>query len=124
DRRRLSPPVFEASTGGLTPLRSPDKETRTMPAPLPDAAVREYHANGFHLARGFFDAEEIDLLKRSAREDNELDRRSFGRADGEGGVVRLSLGDHPGDGIYVMFARCARVVRSAEEILGDELLHD
>ncbi|MBN9123032.1 MAG: phytanoyl-CoA dioxygenase family protein, partial [Planctomycetes bacterium] len=81
-----------------------------MPAPLSDAAVREYHAAGFSLARGFFDAEETDLLRRSAKEDNELDRRSFGRADGEGGVVRLSLWNHPGDGIYGTFARCERVV--------------
>src|SRR3954447_20254551 len=94
-----------------------------MPVILSDAAVRQYHADGFHLARGFFDADEIDLLKRSAKEDNELDRRSFGRADGEGGVVRLSLWNHPGDGIYGMFARCERVVRSAEKLLGGEVYH-
>src|SRR5262245_17524698 len=87
------------------------------PTILSDAAVRQY------LARGFFDAAEIDLLKRSAKEDNELDRRSFGRADGEGGVVRLSLWNHPGDGIYGMFARCERVVRSCEKILGGEVYH-
>ena len=72
---------------------------------------------------GFFDAEEIDLLKRSAKEDNELDQRSFGRADGEGGVVRLSLWNHPGDGIYGMFARCERMVRSCEKLLGGEVYH-
>ena len=90
---------------------------------LSDAAVRQYHADGYYLARGFFDAEEIDLLKRSAKEDNELDQRSFGRADGEGGVVRLSLWNHPGDGIYGMFARCERMVRSCEKLLGGEVYH-
>ncbi|MFM8272793.1 MAG: phytanoyl-CoA dioxygenase family protein [Gemmata sp.] len=94
-----------------------------MPSPIRGAAAREYHAAGYHLARGFFDPEEIDLLKRSARADNELDKRSFGRADGEGGVVRLSLWNHPGDGIYGMFARCERVVRSAEQLLGGEVYH-
>ena len=94
-----------------------------MPSPLTADAVREYHAGGYHLARGFFDAEEIDLLKRSAREDRELDQRSFGRADGEGGVVRLSLWNHPGDGIYGMFARCERMVKSAERLLGGEVYH-
>ena len=59
-----------------------------MHAILSDDAVARYHASGHHLARGFFDAEEIDLLRRSAKEDNDLDKRSFGRADGEGGVVR------------------------------------
>ena len=59
--------------------------------------------------------DEIDLLRRAAKEDNELDKRSFGRADGEGGVVRLSLWNHPGDGIYGMFARCERMVDALRE---------
>jgi len=90
---------------------------------LTDAAVREYHDRGFHLARGLFDLDEIDLLHRAAKEDHELDRRSFGRADGEGGTVRLSLWNHPGDGIYGMFARCERMVRSCEKLLGGEVYH-
>jgi ectoine hydroxylase len=93
------------------------------PRVLTDADVRQYHDEGYVLARGFFDREEIDLLYRSAKADNELDKRSFGRADGEGGVVRLSLWNHPGEGIYGMFARCERVVRSAEKILGGEVYH-
>jgi hypothetical protein len=90
---------------------------------LSDAAVREYHDRGFHLARGLFDRDEIDLLHRAAKEDHELDRRAFGRADGEGGTVRLSLWNHPGDGIYGMFARCERMVRSCEQLLGGEVYH-
>ncbi len=50
--------------------------------------------------------EEIDLLRRAAKEDRQLDQHSFGKGDGEGGVVRLSLWNHPGDTIYGMFARC------------------
>src|SRR6267154_2969098 len=86
-------------------------------------SVQQYHADGYYLARGFFDPEEIDLLLRSAKADSELDKRSFGRADGEGGVVRLSLWNHPGDGLYGMFARCERMVRSAEKLLGGEVYH-
>jgi hypothetical protein len=93
------------------------------PPILTDAQVAAYHADGYVLARGLFDAEEIGLLARAAKEDNELDKRSFGRADGEGGVVRLSLWNHPGDGIYGMFARCERVVRSCEKLLGGEVYH-
>jgi hypothetical protein len=93
------------------------------PTLLSDPQVKQYHDDGYTLAKGFFDAEEIDLLRRSAKADNELDKRSFGRADGEGGVVRLSLWNHPGDGIYGMFARCERIVRSAEKLLGGEVYH-
>jgi ectoine hydroxylase-related dioxygenase (phytanoyl-CoA dioxygenase family) len=90
---------------------------------LTDEQADHYHEDGYVLVPGFFDAEEADLLRRAAREDHELDRRAFGRADGEGGKVRLSLWNHPGDGIYGMFARCARVVRSAEKLLGGEVYH-
>ena len=90
---------------------------------LSDAAIAEYHSRGFHLARGLFDRDEIELLQRAAKEDRELDQRSFGRADGEGGTVRLSLWNHPGDGIYGMFARCERMVRSCEQLLGGEVYH-
>jgi hypothetical protein len=90
---------------------------------LSPAALAEYQERGFHLARGLFDRDEIDLLHRAAKEDHELDRRSFGRADGEGGTVRLSLWNQPGDGIYGMFARCERMVRSCERLLGGEVYH-
>ena len=90
---------------------------------LTDAHVRQYHEDGYVLVPGFFDADEIELLARAAKEDSELDKRSFGRADGEGGVVRLSLWNHPGDGIYGMFARSERMVRSAEKLLGGEVYH-
>jgi len=85
--------------------------------------LAEYRREGYCIARGFFDRDEIDLLRRAAKEDRELDRHAFGRADGEGGTVRLSLWNHPGDGIYGMFARCERVVRSAEALLGGEVYH-
>ena len=95
----------------------------TSPRLLSDHQVAEYHQDGYTLVPGFFDPDEIALLARAAKEDHELDRRSFGRADGEGGVVRLSLWNHPGDGIYGMFARCERMVRSAEKLLGGEVYH-
>jgi ectoine hydroxylase len=90
---------------------------------LSDDQVRSYHEDGYTLAPGFFSPQEIAVLARAAKEDNELDKRSFGRADGEGGVVRLSLWNHPGDGIYGQFARCERMVRSAEKLLGGEVYH-
>jgi ectoine hydroxylase len=90
---------------------------------LSQQQANEYHSRGFTLAKGFYSPAEIDLLYRSAKEDNELDKRSFGRADGEGGVVRLSLWNHPGDGVYGMFARCERIVKSCELLLGGEVYH-
>ena len=82
-----------------------------------------YRRQGYLLLPQHFDQEEIDLLRRAAKEDRALDEHAFGRADGEGGVVRLSLWNHPGQGIYGMFARCRRLTDAAEQILEDEPYH-
>jgi ectoine hydroxylase len=91
--------------------------------PLSGDAIRAYHETGFTRARGFFDGEEIALLRRAAREDRALDEHSMARADGEGGSVRLALWNHPGDTIYGMFARCEPVVNSVEKLLDGEVYH-
>jgi ectoine hydroxylase-related dioxygenase (phytanoyl-CoA dioxygenase family) len=91
--------------------------------PIEKNRLDDYERNGFVLVKGMFDAEEIGLLRRAAKQDRELDQHSFGRGDGEGGVVRLSLWNHPGDTIYGMFARCESIVNSAEKLLGGEVYH-
>jgi len=91
--------------------------------PLSKNILEEYEEKGFVVARKMFDSEEIGLLRRAAKEDRELDQHSFGKGDGEGGIVRLSLWNHPGDTIYGMFARCETVVNSAEMLLEGEVYH-
>ena len=90
---------------------------------LTDDQLSQYDRDGLLILKGLFDAEEIDLLRRSAKEDKNLDDHSFGRDDGEGGTVRLSLWNHPGQGIYGAFARCNRLVSVAEQLLHDEPYH-
>jgi ectoine hydroxylase len=90
---------------------------------LSDEQVREYHHQGFVLAKKFFDRDEIGMLSRAAKEDRVLDQHSVSSRDGEGGQVRLSLWNHPGDTLYGMFASCEAVVNSAEKILGGEVYH-
>ena len=90
---------------------------------ISDGEVRQYQETGFVLVKGFYDREEIGLLKRAAKEDRALDQHSFSRNDGEGGSVRLSLWNHPGDTLYGMFARCESIVDSATKLLNDEVYH-
>lgn len=92
-------------------------------APLSDEQLSEYSEKGYVVARRMFDAEEIGLLRRAAKEDRVLDQHSFGKDDGAGNIVRLSLWNHPGDTLYGMFARSEAIVRSAERILGGEVYH-
>jgi hypothetical protein len=91
--------------------------------PLSNTRLDEYQQNGFVLEKAMFNAEEIDLLRRAAKEDRQLDQHAFGRGDGEGGTVRLSLWNHPGDTLYGMFARCETIVNSAERLLEGEVYH-
>ncbi|MGC2659332.1 MAG: phytanoyl-CoA dioxygenase family protein [Bryobacteraceae bacterium] len=91
--------------------------------PISRDDLTAYERDGFIVARSMFDAEEIDLLRRAAKEDRQMDQHSFGRGDGEGGTVRLSLWNHPGDTLYGMFARCESIVNSAETLLDGEVYH-
>lgn len=90
---------------------------------LTNQQLQQYSDDGFLLIRSLFDPEEIELLRRSAKEDKQLDDHAYGRDDGEGGTVRLSLWNHPGDGIYGAFARSQRLVSAAESLLRDEPYH-
>ena len=90
---------------------------------ITDTEVASFNRDGFVLIRNMLDAEEIALLGRAAHEDRVLDQHSFGRADGEGGTVRLSLWNHPTETIYGMIARCDSIVGSMEKLLGGEVYH-
>ena len=53
--------------------------------PISDDQLKEYQEKGCVLAKDFFGQGEIELLRRAAKEDRELDQHSFARGDGEGG---------------------------------------
>ena len=88
-----------------------------------ETQINEYHENGYLFARGAFSGEEIEALAQSARNDHAMDQASSTCDDGEGNAVRLSLWNHPGDGVYGMFARCERIVNGVEQLLDDEAYH-
>ena len=79
--------------------------------------------DGYVLVKQMFDSEEVNLLRRTAKSDRELDKRSYHSDDGEGGLARLSLWNHPGNSIYGMVARCNRIVNSMEKLLDGEVYH-
>ena len=62
-----------------------------VPMKLTQEQIKAFHHDGFLIVRSLFDSEEIELLRKTAREDKVLDDHSFDKDDGEGGSVRLSL---------------------------------
>ena len=85
--------------------------------------IKQYNEDGYILLKGMLSPEQIGLLGRTAREDRVLDQHSYGKADGEGGTVRLSLWNHPTDTVYGMIARSESVVGVAEQLLEGEVYH-
>lgn len=85
--------------------------------------LEEYREQGYLLFPALFSEIEIAALKSKAKSDHEMDQHAYGRGDGEGGQIRLSLWNHPGTGIYGAFARSARMARIAEQLLEDEPYH-
>ena len=74
------------------------KRDAVLSSTLSDEQVADYHRDGYMIAGSIFGRDEIELLHRSAFSDSELDKLSFGRADGEGGNWSgLSLWNHPGE---------------------------
>ncbi|MEI8107495.1 MAG: phytanoyl-CoA dioxygenase family protein [Verrucomicrobiota bacterium] len=90
---------------------------------LTPSDLAKYHADGFIIIRQLFDLEEITLLSQAAKQDRALDQNAFSKDDGSGAKIRLSLWNHPGDGVYGMFARCQKLVDPVETLLGDEAYH-
>jgi ectoine hydroxylase len=68
-------------------------------SPISNQQIHEYREQGFVLAKKFFGREDIAMLSRAAKEDRVMDQHSVSTRDGEGGQVRLSLWNHPGDTI-------------------------
>lgn len=83
--------------------------------------LRQYHADGYILARQVFDAEEIGILLRVARGDGSIQEGALARRDGEGGITKLRLFNEETDDVFGLFARCRRVVDTMEALLDGEV---
>jgi len=93
-----------------------------MPLLTPEQ-ISDFERDGYVIVRGLFTPEETKLLGETAHHDNAMDKAAYMKDDGTGNDVRLALWNHPGDGVYGMFARCRRVVDSVEQLLGGEAYH-
>ncbi|MGC1441414.1 MAG: phytanoyl-CoA dioxygenase family protein [Burkholderiaceae bacterium] len=94
-----------------------------MPSVLSKAQQKAYHEDGFTIARAVFSEPETGLLRRAMEEDPKIASHSLIRPDAEGGGTRISLWNRAGDSVYGMAARCARIVDTAEQLIGDPVYH-
>src|SRR5262249_43494504 len=83
-----------------------------------------YREDGYFIARGLLSGGEVGLVGKGARADQAMKQSVYGRADGEGGVVQLTVeNDLPEDAIYGAIVRSRRIVDTMEALLGGEVYH-
>jgi len=85
--------------------------------------VSQYQRDGFVIVRGLFDAEEMDILRATAKNDRAMEQNAMALKDGEGGTQRITLWNKAGDDLYGLVARTPRIVNCMELLLGGEVYH-
>ena len=94
-----------------------------MAARPSDGQITAYREDGFLFLRELFDVEETNLLKTAMELDPEVQAHSLLRADQEGGATRISLWNRAGNSVYGLAARSARIVETAEALIGEPVYH-
>jgi ectoine hydroxylase-related dioxygenase (phytanoyl-CoA dioxygenase family) len=82
-----------------------------------------FDRDGYVLVRGMFDAEETRLLREAMERDPTIAAHFYNRHDATGAATRMVTWNHPGDSVYGMAARSARMVDTMEDLLGGEVYH-
>lgn len=94
-----------------------------MSCALSEAQIRAYEEDGLVIARGLFDAQEVELLRDAMEHDPSVRDHMLDRLDGEGRSTRISLWNRAGDSVYGLAARCDRMVDTVTRLLGGAVYH-
>ncbi len=88
-----------------------------------DQDLEQYNIEGFLIKKGFFSAEEVELLYGTSLEDDVLGKHSFDLNDQQGLKTKLALWFTPGEDVYGAYSTCSRIFRAVEKILGGAPAH-
>jgi len=91
--------------------------------PLTADRIGQIHRDGYLIVPALFDAEETELLIRTATTDRATLDHAYASCDAEGRPSKLSLWNHPGDDLFGVVSRSRRIVDAMEQLLGDEVYH-
>ena len=90
---------------------------------ISEEQIAAFNRDGYINVKHLFDAEEVDMLLTTARNDAAMNANARDIQDAGGQKIKLALWNHPGDDIFGLVGRCHRVVDTAERLLGDEVYH-
>ncbi len=85
--------------------------------------ISQFKKDGYFIAKGLFDFEEISILRSAIEGDPNLNETLYNRYDANGKKTLMATWNHPGDSVYGLAARSRRVVDSMETLLGGEVYH-
>lgn len=94
--------------------------------PMPRVTEQDRTAflrDGYVLKHGLFDPEEVALLQQAIATDPAIGQNIAKVNDSKGVTTELALWNHPGDDLFGMVARSARVVDGIELLLGGPVYH-
>lgn len=94
-----------------------------MPCVLDAKQIAQFHEDGMVVVRGLFDAEETSLLRRAMELDPAVQSHIIDRLDAKGAATKIALWNRAGDSVYGLAARSARIVDTAEALLGGPVYH-
>lgn len=95
-----------------------------MTAPrLTEEQMTAYRQDGYVIARGYFNEEEINRLQAKAFNDESLYERAWNKKDGTGQVSKVCLWQKTGDDFYSMFSRSKRLAEPVEQLIGEPIYH-
>lgn len=79
--------------------------------------IASYHQNGYLIAPGLFNKEEVARLYKIAIEDKAIGKNSINLEDQEGKKTKLSLWFTPGNNIYGLLTKSKRMVHTVDNLL-------
>jgi ectoine hydroxylase len=85
--------------------------------------IAQYNRDGYYVAKGFFGAEEIEVLSAYARADVAMQDSARLVGDTKDMKAKLALWNDAGDDFYGIVSRTARLVDATEQLLGEECYH-
>jgi phytanoyl-CoA dioxygenase PhyH len=92
-------------------------------AKLTEQQVRQFCRDGYLLIENLFDSEEMELLLRIAKADEQVVEQTQERRDLSSGRSKLWITSVLGEDIYSAYVRCQRIVDPMEQLLSGEVYH-
>lgn len=85
--------------------------------------IEQFAQDGYLLVTSLFDMEEMELLLKFAKSDQQVTQQAQERRDAASGLSKLWITGSLQEDIYSAFVRCSRIMDPMEQILAGEVYH-